>query len=98
MIGRYRRSRAHVGLKFPFLRSVPSHLYHSTVVAGAMFNLSNKTAQAFKAIQRVAKGMATAAPHIGDTKVPMSLLEKGAYINYQRIEDNLATVRDRCVS
>jgi len=25
----------------------------------------------------------------------MSLLEKGAYINYQRIEDNLAVVRDR---
>jgi aconitate hydratase len=63
-----------------------------------MFNLSNKTAKAFKAIQRAAKGMATAAPHIGDTKVPMSLLEKGAYINYQRIEDNLAIVRDRCVS
>jgi aconitate hydratase len=39
--------------------------------------------------------MATAAPRIGDTKVPMSLLEKGAYINYQRIEDNLAIVRDR---
>ncbi|KAJ7040711.1 aconitase family-domain-containing protein [Mycena alexandri] len=39
--------------------------------------------------------MATAAPRIGDTKVPMSLLEKGAYINYQRIEDNLVIVRER---
>ncbi|EIN05145.1 aconitate hydratase [Punctularia strigosozonata HHB-11173 SS5] len=39
--------------------------------------------------------MATAAERIGDTKVPMSLLEKGAYINYQRIEDNLAIVRSR---
>ncbi|KAK0462177.1 aconitate hydratase 2 [Armillaria novae-zelandiae] len=39
--------------------------------------------------------MATVAPRIGDTKVPMSLLEKGAYINYQRIEDNLAIVRER---
>ncbi|KAF9451562.1 aconitate hydratase [Macrolepiota fuliginosa MF-IS2] len=39
--------------------------------------------------------MATAAPRIGDTKVPMSLLEPSAYINYQRIEDNLAVVRDR---
>ncbi|KAJ7267427.1 aconitase family-domain-containing protein [Mycena rebaudengoi] len=39
--------------------------------------------------------MATAAPRIGDTKVPMSLLEKGAYINYQRIEDNLVIIRER---
>ena len=30
-----------------------------------------------------------------DTKVPMSLLEPGWHINYQRIEDNLAIVRDR---
>ncbi|EDR10198.1 aconitate hydratase 2 [Laccaria bicolor S238N-H82] len=39
--------------------------------------------------------MATAAPRIGDTKVPMSLFEKGAFINYQRIEDNLAVIRKR---
>jgi len=49
-----------------------------------------------RALQRLAASMATAVPRIGDTKVPMSLLEKGAYINYQRIEDNLAIVRDRC--
>ena len=60
-----------------------------------MLNLSNRTANAVCALQRLAAGMATAAPRIGDTKVPMSLLEKGAYINYQRIEDNLAIVRDR---
>ena len=60
-----------------------------------MLNLSNRTANAVRALQRLAAGMATAAPRIGDTKVPMSLLEKGAYINYQRIEDNLAIVRDR---
>ncbi|KAG8960311.1 Aconitate hydratase mitochondrial [Tulasnella sp. 408] len=41
------------------------------------------------------KGMATAAPRIGDTKVRMSPLEEGNYINYQRIEDNLAIVRKR---
>ncbi|KAG9019809.1 Aconitate hydratase mitochondrial [Tulasnella sp. 427] len=41
------------------------------------------------------KGMATAAPRIGDTKVRMSPLEQGNYINYQRIEDNLAIVRKR---
>lgn len=69
--------------------------YFLAVVAGAMLNLSNRTAKAVKAIQRAAKGMATAAHRIGDTKVPMSLLEKGAYINYQRIEDNLAIVRGR---
>lgn len=57
-----------------------------------MLNLSSRTANALRAI---VKGMATAAPRIGDTKVPMSLLEKGAYINYQRIEDNLLVVRDR---
>jgi aconitate hydratase len=60
-----------------------------------MLNLSNRTAKAVKAIHRAAKGMATAAQRIGDTKVPMSLLEKGAFINYQRIEDNLVVVRDR---
>ncbi|KAF9028929.1 aconitate hydratase [Hymenopellis radicata] len=60
-----------------------------------MFNLSNRTAKAVQSLQRLAAGMATVAPRIGDTKVPMSLLEKGAYINYQRIEDNLAIVRER---
>ncbi|KAJ7678159.1 aconitate hydratase [Mycena polygramma] len=60
-----------------------------------MLNLSNRTAGAMRALQRMAAGMATAAPRIGDTKVPMSLLEKGAYINYQRIEDNLVVVRER---
>ncbi|KAJ6551393.1 aconitate hydratase [Mycena capillaripes] len=60
-----------------------------------MLNLSNRTAGAMRALQRMAAGMATAAPRIGDTKVPMSLLEKGAYINYQRIEDNLFIVRER---
>ncbi|KAI0369242.1 aconitate hydratase [Pilatotrama ljubarskyi] len=39
--------------------------------------------------------MATAAEPIGATKVPMSNLEPNAYINYQRIEDNLAVIRDR---
>lgn len=43
----------------------------------------------------LARGMATAAPRIGDTKVKMSPLESGNYINYQRIEDNLAIVRQR---
>ncbi|KAF8981870.1 hypothetical protein BDQ17DRAFT_1379326 [Cyathus striatus] len=57
-----------------------------------MFNLTNR---ARNALQRLAKGMATAAPRIGDTKVPMSLLEKDAFINYQRIEDNLAVVYGR---
>ncbi len=60
-----------------------------------MFNLSNRTAKAVRSLQRLAAGMATAVPRIGDTKVPMSLLEKGAYINYQRIEDNLVIVRER---
>lgn len=60
-----------------------------------MLNLSNRTAGVVRGLQRLAAGMATAAPRIGDTKVPMSLLEKGAYINYQRIEDNLVIVRER---
>jgi aconitate hydratase len=60
-----------------------------------MFNLSSRTANAVRSLQRLAAGMATAAPRIGDTKVPMSLLEKGVYINYQRIEDNLAIVNKR---
>ncbi|TXT13536.1 hypothetical protein VHUM_00903 [Vanrija humicola] len=39
--------------------------------------------------------MATVRSSIGETKVPMSRLENGKYINYQRIEDNLQIVRDR---
>lgn len=61
-----------------------------------MLNLSSRTAHAWRSLQRLAAGMATVAePNIGATKVPMSLLEPSAYINYQRIEDNLAIVRER---
>lgn len=102
MIGQWLSSRAKFGiiwLKFQFTPAFSFHslyLFTIVVVADAMLNLSNKTAKAVKVIHRAVKGMATAAPRIGDTKVPMSLLEKGAYINYQRIEDNLIIVRDRC--
>ncbi|KAJ7340633.1 hypothetical protein DFH08DRAFT_1012716 [Mycena albidolilacea] len=48
-----------------------------------------------RAPQCMAAGMATTAPRIGDTKVPMSLLEKGAFINYHRIENNLVIVCER---
>lgn len=64
-----------------------------------MFALSSRTANAWRSLQRMAAGMASVAePNIGATKVPMSLLEPNAYINYQRIEDNLVIVRDRFVS
>jgi aconitate hydratase len=63
-----------------------------------MLNLASRSSQAWRSIQRLAKGMASVSERIGDTKVPMSLLEPGAYINYQRIEDNLAIVRDRYFS
>ena len=56
-----------------------------------MLNLSRTT----NVLRALVKGMATTVPRIGDTKVAMSLLEKGAYINYQRIEDNLQIVRER---
>lgn len=67
----------------------------STPASFTMFNLASRSSQAWRSIQRLAKGMASVSPRIGDTKVSMSLLETGAYINYQRIEDNLAIVRDR---
>jgi aconitate hydratase len=57
-----------------------------------MLHLRNRSA---RSLQRAAAGMATATARIGDTKVGMSLLEPSAYINYQRIEDNLAIVRQR---
>jgi len=63
-----------------------------------MLNLASRSSQAWRSIQNLAKGMASVAERIGDTKVPMSLLETGAYINYQRIEDNLAIVRGRYAS
>ncbi|EJD04673.1 aconitate hydratase [Fomitiporia mediterranea MF3/22] len=60
-----------------------------------MFNLASRTASAVMSVKRLAAGMATAAPRIGDKKVSMSRLEPNSYINYQRIEDNLAVVRSR---
>ncbi|KAF8260687.1 putative aconitase [Lactarius quietus] len=60
-----------------------------------MLNLTSRSTQAWRSIRRLAKEMATVAERIGDTKVSMSLLEPGAHINYQRIEDNLAVVRNR---
>ncbi|SGY29057.1 BQ5605_C002g01007 [Microbotryum silenes-dioicae] len=43
----------------------------------------------------LSRSLATPASSIGATKVAMSLFEKDKYINYQRIEDNLAVVRQR---
>ena len=63
-----------------------------------MLNLASRSSQAWRSVQRLAKGMASVSQRIGDTKVPMSLLETDAYINYQRIEDNLVVVRDRYFS
>ncbi|KAH9852897.1 aconitate hydratase [Lenzites betulinus] len=60
-----------------------------------MLNLTSKTQVVKRSLQRLAAGMATAAEPIGATKVAMSNLEPNAYINYQRIEDNLAVVRGR---
>jgi aconitate hydratase len=46
-----------------------------------MLKLSNKSATTLRVAQRLlAAGMATTTPRVGDTKVPMSLLEKDAYI------------------
>ncbi|KAH9920877.1 aconitate hydratase [Epithele typhae] len=60
-----------------------------------MFNVASSSRAALRPLQRLAAGMATAAEPIGATKVPMSRLEPNSYINYQRIEDNLAIVRER---
>ncbi len=43
----------------------------------------------------LARSMATVQSRIGDQQVEMSNLEKGRFINYQRIEDNLQIVRSR---
>lgn len=53
--------------------------------------LSRSTAS----LLRGARSYATVTSRIGDTKVPMSNLESGKFINYQRIEDNLQIIRDR---
>jgi len=45
--------------------------------------------------QGLKRTYATPASRIGDTKVAMSAFEPNSYINYQRIEDNLAIVRSR---
>merc|ERR1711939_329472 len=54
-------------------------------------NLSRRAA----ALRPVSRGYASAASRIGDAKVSMSPLEQDKFINYQRIEDNLAVVRKR---
>jgi len=54
-------------------------------------NLSRRAA----ALRPVSRGYASAASRIGDAKVSMSPLEQDKFINYQRIEDNLAVVRQR---
>lgn len=62
-----------------------------------MYGLSTITTRsAVRSLSR-ARCMATASQRIGDTRVEMSLLEKGKYINYQRTEDNLVIVRKRSV-
>ena len=43
----------------------------------------------------LSRSMATVQSRIGDQQVEMSNLEKGRFINYQRIEDNLQVVRSR---
>jgi aconitate hydratase len=63
-----------------------------------MFNLTVRSVKLGRTVQRILNGgLATAAPRIGDTKVEMSPLEQGNFINYQRIEDNLTVVRSRFV-
>lgn len=44
---------------------------------------------------RGVRSYASVKSNIGATQVPMSNLESGKYINYQRIEDNLQIVRNR---
>lgn len=52
-------------------------------------------AQASSSKQTLTRSMATVQSRIGDKQVQMSPLEKGKFINYQRIEDNLQVVRSR---
>src|SRR5215208_3440331 len=65
-------------LNFGRFRKAPHPKTTVSSPTSTMLNLSNRTAHAMRAFQRLAAGMATAVPRIGDTKVPMSLLEKGA--------------------
>ena len=63
-----------------------------------MFNLVARSVKLGRTVHRIFNGgLATAAPRIGDTKVEMSPLEQGNFVNYQRIEDNLTVVRSRFV-
>ena len=50
------------------------------VAVGAMLNLSNRTVNAVRTLDRVANGMATAVPRISDQNVSISVLEKGALL------------------
>ena len=82
-------------LGFPLVPAKSFNAPPSTPASSRMLNLASRSSQAWRSVQRLAKGMASVSQRIGDTKVSMSLLETGAYINYQRIEDNLVVVRDR---
>jgi aconitate hydratase len=62
-----------------------SRLVSSPLLRGAVAGSSRSTL----------RSMATVQSRIGDRQVEMSNLEKGKFINYQRIEDNLQVVRSR---
>lgn len=53
------------------------------------------TPRATASLLRGARTYATVGGRIGDKQVRMSNLEQGKFINYQKIEDNLAVVRER---
>lgn len=58
-------------------------------------HLMRGTASLSRSGMMAKRTMATVQSRIGDKKVEMSNLEKGRYINYQRIEDTLQVVRSR---
>jgi aconitate hydratase len=60
------------------------------------------TGNRFSTVNNILIKVARYAPRLASTrglatvsKVPMSLLEKDKFINYQKIEDNLKVVKDR---
>ena len=76
----------------------PANVYFvaPNMVASLMMSSSvRRSGSAAARLSVVRRSMATVQSRIGDKKVEMSNLEKGRYINYQRIEDNLQVVRSR---
>ncbi|OXG82430.1 aconitate hydratase, mitochondrial [Cryptococcus neoformans Gb118] len=72
----------------------PLHYYYHSIMVSSRYLVRGANSLSRQSMH-AKRSMATVQSSIGDKKVEMSNLEKGKFINYQRIENNLQVVRSR---